>query len=292
MSPSISAEIPHVPRVFHNYPGANYILPSDEQEIHRLKLQHDVLKAAFDGKVLLAPIKLHTSPFVLDSGTGSAAWLLDVAPDMSPSAIMHGVDIENRLFPTSHPPNISFSINSIATLPEEWTAKFDLVHQRLLLAALRRSEWPKALSQMFRILRPGGYVQLGEAGAWHAGAVTERHADMLHTLFESRELLLEVSSDMSTFLRDAGFVDIRVETRTIPLGAWAGQLGADARDNFMGVYRGMKTPVLRSGGLGFVETEEDFDRLMDELEKEWDETKGAEMKFHIFIAQKPTECTT
>lgn len=72
----------------------------------------------------------------------------------------------------------------------------------------------------------------------------------------------------------------------MPLGKWAGQKGIDARDNFMGVFRGMKTPILKSGGLGFVKSEAELDKLLDDLENEWDGTEGAEISFYIVTAQK------
>ncbi|KAH8113562.1 S-adenosyl-L-methionine-dependent methyltransferase [Phellopilus nigrolimitatus] len=282
-----TSPIPHVARNFHKYPGANYVLPSDEQEAARLKLQHDILKVAFEGRIILTPVNSQTGYFVLDSGVGPGAWLLDAASELSSSAILHGIDIDSRLFPRSHPSNASFSVNSIVSLPVHWSNKFDIVHQRLLVAALKRSEWRQALDQIYRVLCPGGWVQLGEVGTWHGGPVTEKHARMLRALFESRELLLEVSTDIPDLLRAAKFVNVRVEKRTIPLGSWAGKYGTDARDDFMGIFRGMKTPILNSGGLGFVETEEAFDCLLDELEKEWDNTRGAEFDFHIICAQKP-----
>ncbi|KAI5117084.1 hypothetical protein M0805_009488 [Coniferiporia weirii] len=278
--------IPHIPRAFTNYPGATYILPSDEEEAKRLRLQHKVLKVAYEGKVLLPPFKDQSSYFVLDSGAGPAIWLLDACSRLSSTAILHGIDIESRLFPPSYPPNISFSIASVTALPEEWTNKFDFVHQRLLMAALKRNEWPVALKQIFRVLSPGGWVQLGEFGEWRAGPINKKHAVMHRALFDSRNLCLDIYADLPRLLEEAGFTNIKVEKRTIPLGARGGQQGIDSRDNLISVFRAMKTPILRSGGLGFVSTEKDFDQLLDSLEKEWDETEGAGIDAHIIYAQR------
>ncbi|KAH8106631.1 hypothetical protein DFH11DRAFT_1639294 [Phellopilus nigrolimitatus] len=278
--------IPHDARKYHNYPDSHYVLPTDEQEVERLRLQHNVVKNAFEGRLIFPPLKSQSSYFVLDSGVGPAAWLLDVASELSVSAILHGVDLESRLFPHSRPTNVSFSVGSIVSLPEEWKNKFDLVNQRLLLTALTRSQWPQTLGQIHRVLSPGGWVQLGEVGTWHAGPVSERHRRMLHALFDSRELLLDVSMEIPELLRKAKFDNIKVEVRNLPL---AGETGADARNNWIGAFRAVKTPIMRLGGLGFVQTEEEFDHFLDELEKEWDSTPDAEIEFHIFYAQKPTD---
>ena len=49
----------------------------------------------------------------------------------------------------------------------------------------------------------------------------------------------------------------------------------------------MKTPILRSGGLGLVNSEAEFDKLIDSTEDEWNRTEGSEIDFYIFVAQKP-----
>ena len=129
----------------------------------------------------------------------------------------------------------------------------------MLIAALQSSEWPQALREMHRVLRPGGWLQLGEAGKWHAGPQDARLASLVRALFVSRGLLLDVALDLPRLVTEAGFVDVTVEKRMIQLGRWAGPQGRDASDNFLGVFAGMKTPVLRSGGLGIVSSEEEFD---------------------------------
>ncbi len=140
---------------------------------------------------------------------------------------------------------------------------------------------------MHRILRPGGWIQLGEVGSWHAGPVTKKHIKLIQTLFESRQLVLDVSKDLRTLVEEGGFANISVESRSIPLGNWAGLIGGQARDNWIGVTRGMKTPVLRSGGFGLVSSEEEFDALIDDVEKEWDATEGAAIEYYVICAQKP-----
>lgn len=206
---------------------------------------------------------------------------------------MHAVDIEPRLFPVDNEcvtrrGNIEFHTGSVTKLPDEWSDTFILVNQRLLIAALQTAEWSRALGEIYRVLAPGGWVQLGEAGDISAGPVTKKYVSLLEKLFTARGLLLHCSRQLPDMLRRAGFERIAIETKTIPLGKWGGSVGMDARDNFMGVFRGMKTPILRSGGFGFVETEDDWEMWMNAMEQEWDETPGAEIPFTLFCGMKPT----
>lgn len=232
----------------------------------------------------MRPTLCYLTVNTLNNAQGS--WLLDVSPSFSPSAILHGVDLEGRLFPKERPQNISFSIGSVTSLPSDWSNKFDIVHQRLLLTALRESEWKAAISEMHRVLRPGGWIQLGEVGTWHSGPVTQRHRGLLYALFKSRELLLDVHESLPELLKAADFRNITVERRSMPLGKWAGQEGVDVRDNYIEAFRGVKTPILMAGGFGFVGSEAELDSLLDDLWREWDETEGSEVFFYIMFAQK------
>jgi len=73
-----------------------YILPTDEQERrrldysltwmtttdksehNRLEVQHEVLRNAFGGRIVFAPIELHAGDKVLDNGAGSGLWSSEI----------------------------------------------------------------------------------------------------------------------------------------------------------------------------------------------------------------------
>jgi len=275
----------------------------------RLHLQHRLLKRTFDNRLIMAPVELLEGDVILESGTGSGKpqfiftcstssnhmlscafcsgiWMLDAAGEIPSNVDMHGIDIESRLFPLSHPSNMGFSKASVTSLPRDWSSAFAFVHQRLLVAALQKPDWERAICEIHRVLAPGGWVQLDEVGAWKAGAITAKHQSLVQKLFQAKGLVLDCASYIPAMLAQAGFTNIRVEEKSIPLGKWAGDHGVDGAANFIGVFRSMKTPILKAGGLGFVRSEQQFDRLLDQVELEWDQTPGAEIKFYIFCAQK------
>ena len=47
------------------------------------------------------------------------------------------------------------------------------MHQRLLVLAFTSVDWKKALSEIFRVLLPGGWVQLGEHGRKYVDGTKE-----------------------------------------------------------------------------------------------------------------------
>ncbi|EED77791.1 predicted protein, partial [Postia placenta Mad-698-R] len=290
----VSQPIAHKTRQYQSHPGSHYVLPSDEPERERLNLQHRLLTTIFDNRLIFAPLpSIRGDEAFLDSGTGSGIWLLDVLNHVPSSVKLYGIDIEPCLFPRDNEAllsrgNIHFSVGSITKLPAEWTDTFTLVQQRLLVAALQHAEWRVVISEIFRVLKPTGWVQLCEAGPFKAGPVTDKFRILLYALFAHKGLLLDCGVHIPIWMREAGFTNIHVEERAVPLGQWAGQLGVDGSNDIISIFRGMKTPILNAGGLGLVSSEEEFDGFLDDLEKEWDETEESLVLF--WMSGKCGEC--
>ncbi|KAJ7504855.1 S-adenosyl-L-methionine-dependent methyltransferase [Mycena galericulata] len=284
--------IEHSTRVHHEYPGAQYALPADDAERQRLVIQHNALKKMFENRILIAPVTLAPNDRVLDIGTGPGLWVLDLAHSVHPAVQMLAVDITPRLFPASPPKTVRFQVESATSLPSEWTDTYTLVHQRLLMLALQIPEWLQALREIYRVLRPGGWVQLGESEPWYEGEApdkpcVEKVVSMYRRLIESRNIYIDCARDIPAMLEGVGFVDIHAEQRSVYLGKWAGEDGAFNALNYTGVFRGLKTPILEAGGYGVVTTEFEYDALIEGVKKEYDESVGSKREFFIFWARKP-----
>ncbi|KAJ7715573.1 S-adenosyl-L-methionine-dependent methyltransferase [Mycena maculata] len=291
--PRQSVPIEHAAREYQAYPGSQYALPTDAVERQRLLVQHNTLKRLFGNRFLFAPVNLDVNDKVLETGTGPGLWISDLAKSVDPSVPMVAVDIESRLFPASPPKNIEFRVESVIKLPLDWTGAFSLVHQRLLMLALQHHEWTATLNEMYRVLRPGGWVQLAEYTPWRAGKYPgqpcmERLVALYRCVTTSRNLYVDCADHLPTMLKQAGFVDIRTESRMQLIGKLHGEAGVASNLTHRGVFNGMKTPVLEAGGFGYVSSEAEYDELVECLEKEWDEVPGAEKEFIILWARKPS----
>ena len=205
---------------------------------------------------------------------------------------LDGVDITARLLPTDYPPNVHFTIRSVTSLPEEWSEQFDLIHQRLLLPSLRTNEWKETISEHFRVLKPGGYAMFVEiTPEWPSGEglkASEKVRDIVKQLHESRSLPFDCALRLPGWLTDVGFVDIKVNERKGPLGRKLGKFGEMGAQNHETVYRNMKKALLKERGLGLVDSEEEYDALVDQVVKEWHEV-GAHYIWHLITARKPEE---
>ncbi|KAF8205700.1 hypothetical protein K438DRAFT_1964115 [Mycena galopus ATCC 62051] len=272
---AVSAIHIHAPRHYQTFPGSKYVLPHDDLERQR---QHNMLKSIFEDRILLAPVSLAKSDKVLEIGTGPGLWIMDLATTVDSSVPMVGTDIEPRLFPTSPPKNIEFRVASVTSLPSEWTGLFSL-----------------AIQEIHRVLRPGGWVQLAETAGWKGREhveypgrpCLEKLAAMYQRLAESRNFDLDCAFHIPQMLADAGFVDIQSESRMQVLGKWAEEIGVACATNQVGVFRGMKTPVLEAGGFGYVTSEAEYDELLNGLEKEWEDISGTQREFIVTLARKP-----
>ncbi|KAI5887157.1 S-adenosyl-L-methionine-dependent methyltransferase [Schizophyllum commune H4-8] len=245
----------------------DYLLTYDAAEVQRLQLQHNMIIRAFGGHLIVASIELSPGMNVLDSAAGTGVWTLQAAAQ-HPNAKFSGIDIESRDFPISPPSNARFLVEDITALPEEWFDTFDLVHQRLLIAALRAEEWPQAIAEAHRALRLGGWAQFVECSTlWLRGPIARCFLEIYRALYNSRNMLLTCAEDIPQMLEDAGFRNVRSERVYIEMAGTTPEATA-ARTTIVGVYRQFKDAIMQAGGFGLVESGEEYDALMSELEKE------------------------
>jgi SAM-dependent methyltransferase len=177
----------------------------------------------------------------------------------------------------------------VLDLPQEWTNKFDVVHRRLLLFALRDGDWHTALSEIYRVLKPGGWFQLFEVEEWEkCGPELTKFHNMLTLLLTARGIGFWPSGGekWQKYMAEAGFGDLQVSLHYAPVGKWAGEQGLPPQDNMLRLLRGCKKPIVDAGGFGIISGAKEFDDLLATVEKEYDSQQSTN-RFIMICGRKP-----
>ncbi|KIK57592.1 hypothetical protein GYMLUDRAFT_46155 [Collybiopsis luxurians FD-317 M1] len=274
------------------YASKQYLLPADESETTRLNTQHRVLTRAFENKLSLAPLKLQSSDRVLESGAGTGVWALEFSEQSKRNGVLLSIeciDISDKQFPVTHPSNIDFSVQSVTDLPDKWSGTFSYAHQRCLLLAMDDLRWHKAVSELFRVLSPGGWIELVEPEAEHlyfgVGPESKKLESLMLTALPGKGVMGDLGVYLPRILEEIGFVNVHYETRQVPIGHSGENVyrSEDWRD----LLEGMKQPLLNEGGYGFVKTEEEYEELLQQSVAEWNNSSEAGCTFYTIIARKP-----
>ncbi len=210
-------------RIYPHYGQHKYGMPVDEDEMARMELQHRKYEMVLGDRHFLAPIG-DCPQEILDLGTGTGIWCLDVA-DMFPTAQVLGVDVA-PIQPLWVAPNCSFEIDDIEAT---WTYKrdrFDFIHVRDPLLVVR--DWPKLLHQVLEHLRPGGWFEVcsiypqptSDDGSMPSDSGFKLMCDKLIEASISFGASCGNPPEYADILRTAGFARITEHVFKIPSSPW------------------------------------------------------------------------
>lgn len=210
-------------RRYHAYYGIDKnVMPTDEIEQDRLDLHHESMLQMLKGDLYKAPLEEPTR--ILDVGTGTGIWAIDMA-DKFPAAEVIGIDL-SPIQPRWVPPNCRFETDDAE---QEWTYdpnSFDFIHLRNI--ALSISNWPFLLSQVFKCLKPGSWIEHCELGLVvysDDGSVPDDYAAKvcMQLISEAMNKIGRppcTQESITQQLKDAGFVDVQAYTYKQPMGPW------------------------------------------------------------------------
>lgn len=200
-----------------------YVLPPDQTEEDRLDLQHFLLTMAAGG-LYCAPIGQVQQ--VLDVGCGTGRWGRDMAHQF-PEAQIIGFDVNSepverameRLGPGGQFP-INFRFQK-ADARERFPfddETFDFVHGRMLSPAIPRDQWPSMVSEMMRVTKRCGHIELVDMRRTPYSSSEAYHAieQAIAHLMINRGLYVGVGDELAWHLQRAGLR--RVRQRELLLG--------------------------------------------------------------------------
>ncbi|KAL2849746.1 hypothetical protein BJX68DRAFT_275966 [Aspergillus pseudodeflectus] len=241
-----------------------YPLARDEAESARLNAQHKLLVDIVGGPIDKS-IPLENIASVADVGTGTGIWLLDAkthlanhSPSPNPSLnpyTLHGFDISAAQFlPSPETHGITLSVHDILRpFPIAHRERYDLVHVRMLVSALKVDEYEVAVRNLVAVLKPGGYLQWTDLDSSHlssAPSATDPRASPLITSWLTFLELNSLSACPTTTIENAYTQSnelLHISSTTYPV-AGRPELKERAQNWELQAFAAVMAPVLRVTG--------------------------------------------
>jgi ubiquinone/menaquinone biosynthesis C-methylase UbiE len=251
-------------------PDVPYLLPKDAQEDQRLNYQHYVLYKTISNHYL-APLTPATTTTILDVGTGTGIWPVEMS-SLFPQARIIGVDVVLNSLPRPLPPACLFvQANILQGLPFP-DQQFTYTHQRLLVAAIPALQWPRVVHELVRVTRPGGWIELLEIGdtIQNAGPATRKLLTWMTNISSGLGFEMEVLQHLGDLLKQAGCQDVESQDIPVPLGNWAGVTGQMLKTDVLYGYTALKDSYCPRTNT----PPEVFDRMVQAAAEEWERNQA------------------
>ncbi|KAH8705049.1 putative LaeA-like methyltransferase [Talaromyces proteolyticus] len=146
-----------------------YLLGRNSVETQRLDEQHNFLTDLCGGSLISKSISEDKIFSIADVATGTGVWLRDVKAHLdsthptgpSKPRYYHGFDLSDAQYPTNQGlDGINYSLHDcLKPFPVEHHNRYDLVHVRLLVAAIKETEFKLIVANLKPLLKRGGYLQ-------------------------------------------------------------------------------------------------------------------------------------
>lgn len=216
------------------------MLPKDLADVPRLDFQHFLIRHVMKGNYV-SPLT-DTLENMLDVGCGTGRWGIEIALAF-PRAQVVGIDLEEMPSPgMERPANYLFKQASILNPLPFTDNTFDFVHQRLMLMSIPSFKWPDVLREIVRVTKPGGWIELVEVGCtiFPRGPATHQWYEWIRASSKIYDQDPDMPISLAKMAAEAGIRNIKELHYDIPLGEWAGHLGATSLANMQSFYNALR----------------------------------------------------
>lgn len=193
---------------FNLVDGRGYMLGRSHAAASRLNFQHYLWKESLHFN-LHPSIPVPNKARIADVATGTAIWPIDVAREHL-TAQLDGFDINISQAPPKQwlSPNITLKTWDIFDdVPEQMVGMYDVVHVRLLVLVVQKSDPRSILRNLIRMLKPGGYIQWDELNYPGTHIRSSNSSSSTPALHELRELVYSRGRNDWTLQLPKSFAD-------------------------------------------------------------------------------------
>ncbi|KAL0935357.1 regulator of secondary metabolism (methyltransferase domain-containing protein) [Colletotrichum truncatum] len=215
-------------RGYCGYRRGRYLLPIDDAEQDRLDIFHKLIVLARNEKLFEVPPP--KGAHVLDIGTGTGIWAIDVADQLyarseDASDLVEGWDLA-MIQPSAIPATVKFTRTDVESPWPALEQTLDMIHIQMMLGCIR--DWPELYRKSFRHLKPGGYIEQVEIewvprsddGTLAQDSPLIHWSSTLSHAMRTYGLPIDVF-DAGAELRAAGFTNITENMVKLPVSPWS-----------------------------------------------------------------------
>lgn len=255
-----------------------YLLPKDLGEGDRLNFQHYALRQALQGNFVVPLEKKHVE-HILDVGSGTGIWGQEMARQF-PRAQVVGLDLEPpqtvslAATATPPPPNYRFQQGDVLKGLPFQVPTFDFTHQRLLVFAIPAQQWPSVMSELVRVTRSGGWIELLELeGFYSMGPFMTQADSWLQQSLKRRGIELGIISTLDTILQQRAHVagvqltHVHKQWLDLPIGTWKphDRIGPLVEKNIRSVFEALQPTICAHLQID----PNSYEHLLHQLPHEW-----------------------
>ncbi|KAL0936732.1 umta methyltransferase family protein [Colletotrichum truncatum] len=280
-------------RRYHAFREGAYPYPNDEAEMDRLDLSHALMKKILGGKLFQAPLEAEKTRRILDIGTGTGIWSIDMG-DKFPHAEIIGNDL-SAIQPSWVPPNVKFIVDDVES-PWVDGDNYDYIMCRCMVSSIK--DWPRLFQNVYDHINPGCWAEFqdicidyySEDGTLTGDHIVTRWVADLHKAAGILGRDCCSGRGLKGWAEDTGFENIFHRKYKIPVGPWAKDpLHRDiGMHNLVQLLDGLEGFTMRifCGVLGW--SRDDVLVFLAELRKELKSGVYHSMfDFHVVYGQKP-----
>ncbi len=212
---------------------------ASQDEMSRLRVQDQMITASMGGALAEQPdpTRFHS---VLDIGSGTGGWLLEVAKTYPDIAHLVGIDINPSMVKYAQAQaeeqgiaeRVQYQVMDAMRALDFPDASFDLVNVRFATSYLRTWDWPDFLMACQRVTKPGGVIRLTESDNSESSSpsLTKLYQFLAQALYGSGHLFNAekngVANELARLLAQYGLLNVQRRPFTLDyqFGTAQGQL--------------------------------------------------------------------
>ncbi|GBB85081.1 hypothetical protein RclHR1_11660001 [Rhizophagus clarus] len=209
---------------------------------------------------------------VLDIGCGAGTWLLDLSNKYENSHFV-GVDIKPVYPHEIKPNNLEFIEADVINGLSFHDNEFDFTHIENMSYVFTSDQWDFVLSELIRVTRPGGYIEVGDRrnGYVGEGPIFRKLTDAIWATYSNRGIDVKLLYNLdSKFALQPNIGKVHRVEKEFIVGPNGGKIGLVWQDMSISYFKSEISSKILSEQIEI--SEEEYKDMVEKLDNEFKQT--------------------